>query len=191
MFPCYSPFVPPSPPLPVSTNLFSVCISIAALQIGSSNHLSRWYCINIQNLFFSFLLTSLCVIDSRFIHLIRNRQIINHWTPRKTLKAHFWSLQGGLLRAYKIVSICCNNSSCLCNSPYITFIVQTIFSRFCWWSIVSSRTAVYSVSTFDCLSIQCIVINWEEGVKHFFCILRSSGYLEKKHGCYWLSCHLN
>ena len=62
---CYSilhalyPFFPPSLSPAVSTGLFiMVCFSFATLQIGSSG-------INIQYLFFSFWVTSLCTTGSR------------------------------------------------------------------------------------------------------------------------------
>ena len=61
----------PLPPL-LGSQVCSLCVSIAALQIGSS--VQYFYiccvCINVWYLFFSFWLTSLCIIDSPFIHLI-------------------------------------------------------------------------------------------------------------------------
>ena len=74
MSPCSSlsllyPLLPPLCPVSV----LYVSLSIAVLQIGSS--LQSFYipyvCVNIQYLFFSFWLTSLCIIGSRFIHLIK------------------------------------------------------------------------------------------------------------------------
>ena len=72
----FSPYISPSPssPHPMSIGLYSyVCFSIAALQINSSvlSFQIPHICISIQHLYFSFWLTSLCVIGSRFIHLIR------------------------------------------------------------------------------------------------------------------------
>ena len=61
----------------VSIHLFSMSVSISALQISSSvsflwvPHISDI----IQNLFFSFWLTSLCMTDSRSIHISANGTI--------------------------------------------------------------------------------------------------------------------
>ena len=85
-----SPFAPSSPSSPAHRVRKSVlCVSTAALQIGSSVpsfQIPYIYmcvcvcvcvcvyvcvCINILYLFFSFWLTSFCIIDSRFIHLIK------------------------------------------------------------------------------------------------------------------------
>ena len=71
-----SQFVPPSPT--VSTSLFSVCVSTAALQkIGNTNknanHFSGFH-IYVPMYYICFSLsdlTSLCIIGSRLIHLIR------------------------------------------------------------------------------------------------------------------------
>ena len=75
MFPCtfsIHPTLSFLPPHRVHKSVLYVCISIAVLQIGSS--LQSFYipyiCVNIQYLFFSFWLTSLCIIGFRFIHLI-------------------------------------------------------------------------------------------------------------------------
>ena len=75
MFPCtfsIHPTLSFLPPQCVHKSVLYVCISIAVLQIGSS--LQSFYipyiCVNIQYLFFSFGLTSLCIVGSRFIHLI-------------------------------------------------------------------------------------------------------------------------
>ena len=63
----FHPFLPPLCP----KSVLYVCISIPALQIGSSVPLFYilYICVNIRNLFFSFWLTSLCVTGSGFIHL--------------------------------------------------------------------------------------------------------------------------
>ena len=69
-----SQFVPAFPSLTVSRSLFSyVCLSIAALQMGSSvpSFQTPYICINMQFLFFCLWLNLLCIIGSRFIHLIR------------------------------------------------------------------------------------------------------------------------
>ena len=77
MLPHCSLSVPPSPsthlPTCVHKSVLYVCVSIAALQIGSSvlSFQIPYISINIWYLFFSFWLTSLCIIGSRFNHLIR------------------------------------------------------------------------------------------------------------------------
>ena len=77
MFPCYSPLaypiLPTCRPHPrVHKSTLYVCISIAVLQIVPSvpSFQIPYICINIQYLFSSFCLTSLCIIGSRFIYLI-------------------------------------------------------------------------------------------------------------------------
>ena len=68
-----------SSPLPMSirlyvyTSILYFCFSIAALQINSSVPFFYipYICISVRHLSFSFWLTSLCIIGSRFIHLIR------------------------------------------------------------------------------------------------------------------------
>ena len=70
-----SQLVPPSPtPNCVHKSALYVCISIAALQVGSSvpSFKIPYKCINIWHLFSSFWLTSFCIIDSRSIYLIRS-----------------------------------------------------------------------------------------------------------------------
>ena len=74
MVPCYS--LNSSHPLflRLCPQLCSLCcISTAALQIGSSvpSFWIPYVCVNIQYLSCSFGLTSLCIIGSRFSHLIR------------------------------------------------------------------------------------------------------------------------
>ena len=64
-----SPFISPSPssPPPLSISLYLHCCSV-------NRFISTMYVpvyINIQYRFFSFSLTSLCIIGSSFIHLIR------------------------------------------------------------------------------------------------------------------------
>ena len=63
----FHPFLPPL----CSKSVLYVCISIPALQIGSSVPLFYilYICVNIWNLFFSFWLTSLYLTGSGFIHL--------------------------------------------------------------------------------------------------------------------------
>ena len=58
----------------VRKSVLYICISFAVSHIGSSlnYHLSKFYiCLNILYWCFSFWLTSLCIIGSHFIHLIR------------------------------------------------------------------------------------------------------------------------
>ena len=72
MFPCYSPSSSHSLLPPVCPKVCSLSVSTAALQIGSwvpSSYIP-YTCVNTQYLFFLWL-TSLCITDSRFIHLIR------------------------------------------------------------------------------------------------------------------------
>ena len=70
-----SPFIPPSLSLlpHVHKSVLCVCVSIAALQIGSSgpSFYISCICVNIWYLFFPFWFISLCIIGSRFIHFIR------------------------------------------------------------------------------------------------------------------------
>jgi len=67
----FPPFVPPLiPRLCANESVIYVCISIAALQIGSSYQLSRFH-IYALILDMCFSLTSLCIIGSRFIRLVR------------------------------------------------------------------------------------------------------------------------
>ena len=60
-------------PLLCPKSVLYVCISIPALQIGPSVPFFQIppVCVNIQNLFLSFRLTSLCITGSRFLHLTR------------------------------------------------------------------------------------------------------------------------
>ena len=67
-----SQFIPlPLSPLGVHTSVLYVCVSISALQIGSS--VPFFYiphiCVNIRYLFFSFWLTPFCMTISRSIHV--------------------------------------------------------------------------------------------------------------------------
>ena len=73
MFPRYSLHtsypLPPPRPAHVRKSVLYVCVSTAAVQIGSSV-LSFWIpyiCVSIWYFFFSFWLTSLCMTESRFI----------------------------------------------------------------------------------------------------------------------------
>ena len=68
----FSPFVPPLPSRSVPTSLFSMFVSPLLPLIGSQYHFSRFYIyVLICNTCFSFSLTTLCIIGSRFILLIR------------------------------------------------------------------------------------------------------------------------
>ena len=68
------PNPPPHSPLGVHTFVLYICVSISALQTGSSVPFF-WVphiCVNIQYLFFSFWLTSLCMTVSRSVHVSTN-----------------------------------------------------------------------------------------------------------------------
>ena len=75
-----SQFITPQPPPPatfppgVHTFVLYICVSISALQTGSSVPFFQvpHICVNIRYLFFSFWLTSLCMIVSRSIHVSTN-----------------------------------------------------------------------------------------------------------------------
>ena len=74
-FMLFSPFISPSPSSPpaLPINLFSMSLPplLFCTQI-CHYHPSRFHiCVNIWHLLFSFWLTSLCIIGSRFIHLIK------------------------------------------------------------------------------------------------------------------------
>ena len=71
-----SPYISPSPSPPPTVShrsVLYVCFSICALKTNSSVPCLQipYICINIWYLFFFCWLTSLCIIGSRFIHLIR------------------------------------------------------------------------------------------------------------------------
>ena len=71
MFPSHYQFVPPSPSPYVS---LSLCLRLLANGFISTiflDSICMCVCVNIRYLFFSFWFTSLCMIGSRFIHLIR------------------------------------------------------------------------------------------------------------------------
>ena len=71
MFPCCFLQLshPLLPPTHVHKSVLYVCISIAALQIGSSVHLSRVHIYELIYIFFLFL--TYFTLCNRFIHLIR------------------------------------------------------------------------------------------------------------------------
>ena len=62
----------------VQKSVLYICVSFAVLHIGSSlpSFKIPYMCINILNWCFSFWLTSLCIIGSSFIHLIRIESIV-------------------------------------------------------------------------------------------------------------------
>ena len=72
MFQCHSPKSSPTPPTE-SKRLFYTSVSFLLSRIqGYCYHLSKFHiCISILYWCFSFWLTSLCIIGSSFIHLIR------------------------------------------------------------------------------------------------------------------------
>ena len=74
-FMLFSPFISPCPSSPpaLPINLFSMSLPPLLLCTQICHyHPSRFHiCVNIWHLLFSFWLTSLCIIGSRFIHLIK------------------------------------------------------------------------------------------------------------------------
>ena len=72
--PCYSHFAPATPSHPMSSSPFSMSTSLFLPCKGSSVpfFFIPYICISIRYLFFSFWLTSLCMTDSRSIHLTTN-----------------------------------------------------------------------------------------------------------------------
>ena len=73
MFQCHSPKSSHPLPLPESKTLFFISVSLLLSRIqGYHYHLVPYICVNILYWCFSFWLTSLCIIGSSFIHLIRN-----------------------------------------------------------------------------------------------------------------------
>ena len=75
MFQCYSlrsshPYLLPQSPKDCSVHLCLFCC--LTYRVIVTVFLIPYICIRIQCLSFSFWLTSLCIIDSRFIHLIRS-----------------------------------------------------------------------------------------------------------------------
>ena len=70
----FSQIITPSPSPGVQKSVLYICVSFAVSHTGSSlpsfYHLS-YICVSILNWCFSFWLTSLCIIGSSFIHLIR------------------------------------------------------------------------------------------------------------------------
>ena len=71
LFPTF-PLLPPLLP-PVHTFLIYVYFSIPALKVNSSVPSLQipYVCLSVWYLYFSFWLTSFCIIGSRFVHLIR------------------------------------------------------------------------------------------------------------------------
>ena len=68
-----SQFVPPSPSPTVPTSLFSMSVSLLLPYdrfINTTIFLVLYICVNVEYLFFSFRLTSLCIKGSTSIHLI-------------------------------------------------------------------------------------------------------------------------
>ena len=73
MFQCHSPKSSPPPSPTESKRLFYTSVSLLLSRIqGYRYHLSKFHiCVSILYWCFSFWLTSLCIIGSSFIHLIR------------------------------------------------------------------------------------------------------------------------
>ena len=69
----FSQIIPPSPSLRVQNTVFYICVSFAVLHKGPSlpSFKVPYICINILYWCFSFWLSSLYIIGSSFIHLIR------------------------------------------------------------------------------------------------------------------------
>ena len=70
----FSQIIPPSPSPTESKRLFYTSVSLLLSHIqGYRYHLSKitYICVNILYWCFSFWLTSLCIISSSFVHLIR------------------------------------------------------------------------------------------------------------------------
>ena len=69
----FSQIIPPSPSLRVQNTVFYICVSFAVLHKGPSlpSFKVPYICVNTLYWCFSFWLTSLCIIGSSFIHLIR------------------------------------------------------------------------------------------------------------------------
>ena len=70
----FSQIIPPSPSPRVQKSVLYLCVSFAVSHIGSSSTSFEipYICINIFCWCFSIWHTSLCIIGSSFIHLIRN-----------------------------------------------------------------------------------------------------------------------
>ena len=68
------------PPPRVLKSILYICVFIPVLPLGSSEPYFffkiPYICVSIQYLFFSFWLTSLCMTDTRSIHLITNSTIL-------------------------------------------------------------------------------------------------------------------
>ena len=69
----FSQIIPPSPSPRVQKSILYICVSFAVSHIGSSlpSFQIPYICVNILYCGFSFWLTSLYIIGSSFIHLIR------------------------------------------------------------------------------------------------------------------------
>ena len=74
----------------VHMSVLYVCISVAALPIGSSvpSFYIPYICVNMWHLFFSFWLTSLYAIGSRFIYLIEVKWSKSHSVVSNSLQPH-------------------------------------------------------------------------------------------------------
>ena len=90
MFQCYSIHFTLFLPYFVQMSVLYVCTSVAALPIGSSvpSIYILYMCVNMWYLFFSFWLTSLCTIGSRFIYLIEVKWSESHSVVSDSLQPH-------------------------------------------------------------------------------------------------------
>ena len=63
------------PPPCVLKSILYICVFIPVLPLGSSEPFIPYICVSIRYLFFSFWLISLCMTDSRSIHLTKNNSV--------------------------------------------------------------------------------------------------------------------
>jgi len=90
MFQCCSQIIPPLPSPTESKSLFFTSVSPLLPTLHEGLLVLSFYisyiCVNIQYLSFSFWLTSLCIIGSRFIHLLELTQMhfFYSWVPESS-----------------------------------------------------------------------------------------------------------
>lgn len=118
------------------------------------------------------------------VYCISNDTLIGTRIKCKNMKKLiFWSLQKDVLKYYRMISICYNNSNSLCTTLTPLFQCKQHSGGFADDLIMSSRTTVYSVSTTDGMPIQCTGMKQEVCIKHLFYIMGCCGCLEEKHVC--------